>query len=293
LISFFHQVHHLSYERLENVFEQVFGLHLSQGAIANSLKRTAQRLEPEAEAIRQTVQTSPVVGSDETGARVDGQNWWQWVFETSEASYHLIQSRRSAQVIEDVFGDHRPEVWVSDLFSAQRKNPAEEHQVCQAHQLRDLQYAIDADRCAFSYRMQQLLLRAKRLATHRDSLPDDLYQRQVQDIEHTCDMLLQQEVASAAGQKMQRRFLNHRHKLFIFLYRADVPFDNNASERALRNSVVHRKVSGGFRSEWGAEAFATVTTVVETAKRRGQQVLAALQELIGPPLPISVASVPP
>ena len=56
---------------------EVFGLQISQGAIDNILQRTAHRLEPEAEAIRQTVQSSRVVGSDETGVRLDGQNHWQ------------------------------------------------------------------------------------------------------------------------------------------------------------------------------------------------------------------------
>ena len=46
---------------------------------------------------------------------------------------------------------------------------------------------------------------------------------------------------------------------------------NNASERALRNSVIHRKVSGGFRSDAGAEAHAVVSSVVDTARKRGGQ----------------------
>jgi transposase len=62
LVTYFHHVHHLSYERLEQVLSEVFGLQISQGAIDNILQRTAQRLEPEAEEIRQTVQSSRVVG---------------------------------------------------------------------------------------------------------------------------------------------------------------------------------------------------------------------------------------
>ena len=44
----------------------------------------------------------------------------------------------------------------------------------------------------------------------------------------------------------------------------DVPPDNNAGEQALRHVVVHRKVSGGFRSDWRAEAFAALVTVPPT-----------------------------
>ena len=293
LISYLHQVHHLSYERLEEVFAEVFGLSISQGALSNSVHRTGKRLLSQAEMIKEDICRSPVIGSDETGARVDGHNEWQWVFQTPQACYHVIVPSRAAAVIAQVLGPAEPEVWVSDLFSAQKKHPAKEHQICHAHQLRDLQYAIDAERCAFAYRMQRLLLRAKGLATHRDTLPDEIYRWQVRDIEQACDDLLQCPVSSEQGRKMQRRFLKYRDCLFIFLYRADVPFDNNASERDLRNSVVHRKVSGGFRSRWGAETFATVATVVGTARKRGKQILATLQEAIGPPIPVTLVYQPP
>ena len=73
--------------------------------------------------------------------------------------------------------------------------------------------------------------------------------------------------------------------LFTFLYRVDVSPDNNACERALRKSVVHRKLSGGFRSEWGAAAFATTATVIETAAKRGEDALCVRTRLLTPAAP--------
>lgn len=289
LASYFHQVQHLSYERLENTFQEVFGLKICQGALVNSIGRTAKCLKPEAEAIRETIRSSAVVGSDETGARVNGRNYWQWVFQNKQASYHVIVPYRSSKAIEEVMGDASPEVWVSDLFSAQLKNPAQTYQICGSHQVRDLQYPIDADRCRFSYQMQQLFLQAERLAKHRDDLSALHFQQQVLQIEKTCDELLSMEVSSKRGRQLQRRYIKHRNHLFVFLYRPDVPFTNNDSERDLRNSVIHRKVSGGFRSDWGADAYATVISVIETAKKRDRPILATLQTHIGPPVPIMLA----
>ena len=102
---------------------EVFGLQISQGAIDNILQRTAHRLEPEAEAIRQTVQSSRVVGSDETGVRTGllrKHSGWMakttgseftndeasyGVFQTPQASYYVIDKSRSARVITDVAVD--------------------------------------------------------------------------------------------------------------------------------------------------------------------------------------------
>jgi transposase len=79
----------------------------------------------------------------------------------------------------------------------------------------------------------------------------------------------------------QQRYRRHRDKLFVFLERPDVPHKNNGSERDLRNLVVHRKVTGGFRSEWSPGVFATITTVVETARKRGQGALETLLTSVG------------
>ena len=73
----------------------------------------------------------------------------------------------------------------------------------------------------------------------------------------------------------------------LFLHQVDVPPTNNASERSLRPSVVHRKVTGGFRSETFAQGYAALRTVADTARKRGQDVFAVLLRAAGPRLPIA------
>ena len=72
--------------------------------------------------------------------------------------------------------------------------------------------------------------------------------------------------ADAPARRLRKRYRRHREHLFVFLHCPGVPPDNNACERALRPSVIHRKVTNGFRSEWGAHAYAALATVIETAK---------------------------
>jgi transposase len=83
------------------------------------------------------------------------------------------------------------------------------------------------------------------------------------------------------------RFREHRDSLFVFFYDVAVPPTNNASEQALRHSVVHRQVTGGFRSDWGAEAHAILTTVLDTARKRGADLLTTLHAALGQPATIS------
>ena len=107
--------------------------------------------------------------------------------------------------------------------------------------------------------LHQLLRRALELNKHRDRLLLHIFAGQIKAIEAACDQLLAIPASTRNGQRLGKRYLKHRHTLFTFLCCPDLPADNNDSERALRKPVVHRKVSGSFRSAWGAQAFATIT----------------------------------
>jgi transposase len=101
--------------------------------------------------------------------------------------------------------------------------------------------------------------------------------------------LLHQDVAPPEAQKLQRRYLKYRSYLFVFLYRTDVEPTNNVAERALRHSVVHRKVTNGFRSHWGTRTYAALASVIDTAELAGERAFNAILSLFGPPaLPIPI-----
>jgi transposase len=69
--------------------------------------------------------------------------------------------------------------------------------------------------------------------------------------------------------------------LFTFLEHPDVPPDNNSSERELRHTAMYRKVTGGFRSQWGADLFAAVRSIVGTASRKGIDAYHAIRAVLG------------
>src|SRR3954468_13741775 len=71
-----------------------------------------------------------------------------------------------------------------------------------------------------------------------------------------------------------------RNSLFTFLEHPDVPPDNNGSERELRPTATYRKVTGGFRSNWGADLVAAVRSVVGTAARHGRDAYQAIRAVL-------------
>jgi transposase len=275
-IVYLHHAHPLSYERVQRIFEELFSLKLSLGTLANVVKRSTESLAQAAQAIRQQVKQSLVIGCDETGLRVEGRNQWQWVFQTPAWVYMKIHPRRAAVVIEQVLEAAKPEVWLSDLAGAQLKHPAQQHQLCLAHQVRDLQFALDCQPCLWAYRLQALFYKAMRLVKHRRTLAKEHYQAQVQAIERCFAALLEEIPKSKESQRLRRRYRKHQAGLFVFLHREDVPATNNASEQALRNSVIYRKVTGGFRTQAGAHLYANLISVLETARRQQRPLFATL-----------------
>jgi transposase len=286
LWTYLHEQHHLGYARLAALGRDLWRLTVSQGALVNALARVAQRLAPQAATIREQVRASPIIGSDETSARVNGRTHWQWVFQTPTASYHVIVPRRNGEVVQAFLGDAVPETWVSDLWKPQLAARAQRHQICLSHQLRELQYVVDQERSAWAQQCQALFRLAIHRAHQRDhgALWGAAYWAAVRKIEADCDALLARPVEGAEASRLWVRYREHREHLFVFLYDPAVPPTNNASEQALRHSVVHRKVTGGFRSAWGAEAHAIITTVLDTARKRGETLLTTLHAALGAPV---------
>ena len=106
------------------------------------------------------------------------------------------------------------------------------------------------------------------------------------DLERRLGCLLAVEPDTEAGLKLRRGIEKCRDKLFVFVTRRDVPPTNNVSERRLRPSVIFRKVTNGFRCEWGAETYAAFRSVVSTAKANHASPLGVLRCVLAAKLPV-------
>jgi transposase len=289
-VVYYRQEQHISYLRTEATLRELHGMVISPGGIDQILQRAGQKAIQKAETIQAEVRQSKVINSDETGCRVDSDNWWQWVFCTLQGVLHVIRDNRSEDVIREVMADQTAEVWGSDCLTSQLKAPTLERQLCMSHQIRNLQAVIDRSPPAFwAQAMQKLFRYAIHIHNQRDRLSPETFQAKLKCIEHHCDWLLQQPLTDPDACRLQRRYQKHRQSLFVFLYRRDVSPTNNVSERALRPAVIHRKVIGCFRSKWGAHAYAALATVIDTAELNGIHSFAAIQSLFGrPSLPLPI-----
>ncbi len=270
-------MHAISYQRLSRLLGELFGLAISEGALDAAFRRGKPHFDADVASILARLRRARVVCSDETSVRIDGRTCWNWVFQNDEVVIHVIRRSRGAGVVAEVLGGHRPALWVSDLYGAQQGH-AEDWQICLAHQLRDCTYAIDAGDAVFAPRMKALLLRAVVLARRSRDLAPSTRREYRRRLECALDAVMALAPTHRHGQRLRRRYGKLRSHLFTFLDHPELPADNNGSERELRPTATYRKVTGGFRSDWGADLFAGVRSVIGTAARRGVGAYQAIQQ---------------
>jgi transposase len=284
LIIHLHVTQAIGLQRLVRLMAEVFGVTLSEGAVVNILARAQAPLVAAAEPLAQAVRASAVVGSDETSARVGGKTWWQWVLLSSTAICHVIADTRAAAVVTGFMNGAQPKVWVADRYAGQLGHGAV-RQMCLAHLLRDANYAIEEGCATFAPGFKWLLMRAAAIGRRRPGLKDSTLRQYHGDLEHKLDRLLACEPDKPASRRLFKAMRRDRADLFRFVTNREVPYTNNACERALRPSVIFRKVTGCFRSTWGAEVYAAAASVIATGRLYGLTALQAVSNaLAGKPI---------
>jgi transposase len=278
LITYFNVEHALPYGRLTQIAHDVLGFPLSEGTVANKLKHMLRQAKGIIQAIKGKVMAAPWTGSDETSTRVAGKRWWQWVWQCPQASYFVIDRRRGYPAVQEHFTQSYQGVLIHDGWSAQNKTPAGVHQLCHAHLVRNLQYAVDKERSVFAYRIQRLLLKSERArdAIWQEGISPERRKAVIQSYQDALEKALAMPLIQPEERRLQKRLTKYKDWIFPFMSYPDVPADNNSSERAIKAAKLKDKVSGGFRSELGATRFAQLLSLTQTLRKQHLPILATL-----------------
>jgi transposase len=258
----------LSYERLQGALADLFGLTISQGGLMNLLRRAQGRFRAgRADAVA-ALRRAEVVASDETGVRIEGANAYHWVFRCPEAVVHHAAPTRAGSVVREMMDGHRPEVWLSDRYSAQQGHAAAQ-QTCLAHLARDVAYAREASDDPLPLQLELWLGSAFALAGAITTYAASTRAAKQRAMERRLTEILEAPTRCDLARALQRKFRRARDQLLTFVaFPGAVEVTNNACERDLRPAVVQRKVTNGYRAMWAAEGEAAVRTVVDTARLR-------------------------
>ena len=222
--------------------------------------------------------SSNVVGFDESGCYCNKRLDWAWIAQTVYYTLLFRANGRGSKELTDRFGDSLERMTaVTDRHSAYFALHFLNHQVCLAHLLRELQYLSELDT---SQKWSEQVANLFREAIHkRNTNPTDIISKA--SWLDKLDCLLKLNV-SKFGKKFDTfkiGLIKCRDYIFNFLEDPVIPPDNNASERGIRKLKIKLKNSCTFRSDFGADAFLELHSVVETAKKHNQTPFNAIQAL--------------
>ena len=273
----------VAFERLSRLMRDAFGLSISEGALVNILKSAREPFATAGAAIRARLLQASVICSDETGLRVGKRSWWLWVFHHGQNASFLTHPRRSKEAVEEFLGDVRPQVWVADRYGAQAGWATKGQQACLAHLLRDTQYVIDQGDRIFAPALRAFIGRACKAAKKRDKWNDGTLAIHRSRLKAELDRVLAPTPVHPAGVKWKSAIAKLYPNLLVFTSNRDVPPTNNESERSLRPTATYRKITNGFRSQWGAKQYADIRSVIETGRRQEIGPLQAIQTALNDP----------
>ena len=279
-------------DRVAAFMRDIFGVDMATSTIAAMAQRKAAEWKALAKHIGDLVKKTAVKHMDETGYRIAKALQWLHVASTNLLTFYRTGKR--GDMLEGVSG-----IIVHDFWRSYFNIEGVEHALCNAHHLRELQALMDFEKEKWAFEMFRFLRHACHAANvareqNKPLKPSFLkwllarydriiaqglaYHESLPPIERPTLKKRRGKQRRRTGHNLVIRLRDHKEMALRFLVNPDVPFSNNQAERDIRMMKLRLKISGCFRSETGADSFATLRTVLSTAKKQGWNIFNTLSQ---------------
>lgn len=263
---------------IAGVLNGLFGMKVSEAAVQGFHTQTRVLAKPLHDQLKEAIRSEPVVHADETGAPVNGNNDYCWLFASPRIALYDIHPSRGGGVVQSVLGKVFGGILSSDFYVGYNNSIlAKAKQKCLVHLDRDFKKLLETfpphdpvflwakrardffqEARAFYNRYHQGLLTRSQLTIHAQRFKRELF------------TLIHLDAEPSDIRRLSKRLLKHQNELLTFLDFPDqVSPDNNYAERLIRPVVIFRKLTGGFRSKTGTDNHDTLMSLKQTAQLNG------------------------
>lgn len=239
--------------------------------------------------IKKEVRGSPVVKLDETGWRLNGLSRWLHVVIGRRAVLYEI-GVRGRETSESIIGSDYSGTMIHDGYAAYNGFANARHQQCVFHLLKRYRNLLEtATRGTVRFpRAVETLLR-EGLALRDRHVAEEVTGHGLKVMAGRLTSQLQKLVRPTKSNADNERFAmflwKHATDVFEFLCQPDaVSATNNEAEFELRFNVIARKLSGGNRSESGAQGQTTLPSIIRTCRKLEVDPFNWIERLVSNPL---------
>lgn len=288
------------YERVRDYFADQCGIPISAGSLFNFNQEAFGLLETfEAIVVRQLI-AQGLLHADETGINVNGKLLWLHTVSNGKWTLFFPHATRGGKAMKAMgILEHFQGILCHDHWKPYFQLTCL-HALCNAHHLRELEWAWEHDGQKWAKKMQELLLEINeatekargRLASKAAKAFVARYRNVLTRGDRECPPPDAKDHAGKRGRVPRSKSRNLLERLrefevetLRFMTNKIVPFTNNQGERDIRMTKVQQKISGCFRSFEGAQIFCRVRSYLSTCGKNGLAPTEALQTLFSGCLP--------
>jgi transposase len=285
----------IPYQRCSKLIQDLTGHRISKASLVKFNASFSAQLAPFITALKEELILSPQVHFDETGYYYSNKRNWLHVACNEQMTYFFPHPKRGKEAMDDMGilnhykGRAMHDFWVSymdESFDCQ-------HDLYNVHHLRDFTFCEENEKSTWAKEMKNHLLKMKKsvdesivkglqnvpkseeqyLLLHYDTLLEK------GKLEHPLPDKIpgkKGRTKKSKSRNMLERFENHKESIVGFLKDFQIPFSNNLAEQAVRMMKVQQKISGCFRSENGAEAFANARSYIDTIRKKEIDIIDAI-----------------
>jgi transposase len=288
LLSYLNVYQMLPAQRIQELFKDIFGLSIGDGTIQSGIKTCYENLENTQEEIKQSLISSALIHSDETGIRCQSSTQWIHSASNDQFTFYQMHRKRGNEGIDamGILANYNG-VCVHDRWASYDKYNNCIHALCNAHLLRDLRFIYEEEGRKWAGKLISILQQANK-RKQEEQLTNHFRTRIRNQIKSLVIKALRNEpkeknLKIKRGRKPKSKpirllevFKSRLDDILLFLYRDDVPFDNNLAERDLRMIKLKQKISGCFRTKTGADIFCRIRSYISTSRKQGYNVWDAM-----------------
>ena len=303
-IVYLNQYQLLPVLRTAESMNDLFRCPVSLATIVRAAKVCSHKLFRFEYRLKAALRQSEVMGVDETGININGENNWVHVARTENLTHLAFHPKRGKSAFEEIgIINEFSGALVRDGFTAYQKYEQCRHGLCNAHLLRDLTFIGEAfpDNKNWTDTFAKHLLEIKRAVENaRAELLTTLDESLQTDFLDRYDSILADAEPAVRGSpvgknkplsapSLHRRLIRNKEMILRFMTDFSIPFDNNGAERDLRMLKLQQKISGCFRSVEGVKTFCRVRSYLSSARKQGRGLLIALEHALkGKPITLTI-----
>lgn len=239
----------LPFNKIAQLFEEVFSERINSGQVSSLVEQFSRCYVSTEKLLLKKILASPIIHADETTINILGTSQYVWVITDGVHVVFRHTEGREARVMHELL-DGYSGVLCTDFYSGYDSvNCAQ--QKCWAHLIRDLN--DDLRKSPFDAELEEFVSAVRDLivpifeAVEKYGLKKRNLHKFKKDVDRFYDQQIDNKLyRSSLMNTYQKRISKYRDKLFVFMERDGVPWNNNMAERALRHIAVQRKISGSF-----------------------------------------------